>query len=153
MLAFAVPAANTPPLVAVTVIVSVCVVPTGLVAFCGVIWMNASTTFNRSPGPSRCRTGSGCSVAQVLGWNSTARRRRHLHESVASTVLGRQTRDRVSLALLAVNGCVQPPFGELHLTLPVGAGCPARDDTVKVVLASPPHRCHRVARCGYRSSS
>ena len=45
MLAVAVPAASTPPLVAFTVIVSTWFVPTGLVAFCGVIWMNASTQF------------------------------------------------------------------------------------------------------------
>ena len=43
MVAVAVPLASTPPLVAVTVIVSVWFVPTALVAFCGVIWMNAST--------------------------------------------------------------------------------------------------------------
>ncbi len=45
MLAVAVPAASTPPLVAVTVIVSTCWSPTGSVAFCGVIWMNASIQF------------------------------------------------------------------------------------------------------------
>ena len=43
MLAVAVPAASTPPLVAVTVIVSTWLVPTAFAAFCGVIWMNAST--------------------------------------------------------------------------------------------------------------
>ena len=42
MLAVAVPAARIPPPVAVTVIVSTWFVPAGLVAFCGVIWMNAS---------------------------------------------------------------------------------------------------------------
>ncbi len=45
MLAVAVPAASTPPPVALTVIVSTWFVPTALVAFCGVIWMNASTQF------------------------------------------------------------------------------------------------------------
>ena len=39
MVAVAVPAANTPPLVAVTVMCSVCVPGSGFVAFCGAIWM------------------------------------------------------------------------------------------------------------------
>ncbi len=43
MLAVAVPAARTPPPVALTVIVRTWFVPAALVAFCGVIWMNAST--------------------------------------------------------------------------------------------------------------
>ena len=45
MLAVAVPLASTPPLVALTVIVSTWFVPTAFAAFCGVIWMNASTQF------------------------------------------------------------------------------------------------------------
>ena len=51
MLAVAVPLASTPPPTAFTVIVSTCVVPIGLVAFCGVIWMNASTTVSGSQAP------------------------------------------------------------------------------------------------------
>ena len=43
--AFAVPAARSPPLVAVTVIVRVWFVPTAFLALCGVIWMKASTQF------------------------------------------------------------------------------------------------------------
>ena len=43
MVAVAVPAASRPPFVAVTVIVSVWCVPTAFAAFCGVIWMYAST--------------------------------------------------------------------------------------------------------------
>ncbi len=43
MLAVAVPAASTPPPVAFTVIVSTWSLPAPLAAFCGVIWMNAST--------------------------------------------------------------------------------------------------------------
>ncbi len=48
MLAVAVPAARIPPPVAVTVIVSTWFVPTGLFAFCGVIWMNASAGTTQS---------------------------------------------------------------------------------------------------------
>src|SRR3954465_4233780 len=43
MLAAAAPLASAPPPTAVTVIVSVCGVPTGLIADCGEISMNAST--------------------------------------------------------------------------------------------------------------
>ena len=43
MLAVAVPSCNTPPFVAVTVIVNTWFVPTAFVAFCGEIWMYAST--------------------------------------------------------------------------------------------------------------
>ncbi len=52
MLAVAVPAASTPPPTALTVIVSTWFVPTAFVAFCGVIWTNASTTVSGSHGPS-----------------------------------------------------------------------------------------------------